>query len=1012
MAANNPSLRAEALITDYLEQLAAGKQVNFDDLRLANPDIADLLHQALQARLGKTVNSDPAATMATQFSVDPVSGDPVAADPVAEDPVLIKATRLQVPITAAGTTGDELFAGKYELLDKLGEGGFGTVYLVRTKLDMRFALKVLNANMATDAMVRKRFVREMQIASSIQHPNSVPVRDADDCNGQLYYTMDFVEGKTVQDIIESQEHGRVEVARAVDWCCQALDFLEFLHDRDIVHRDLKPANMMVEQRSGSETVRILDLGIAKALGASEANTLLTMGGAIGTPLYMAPENIRGLDCDHRIDLYAIAVVLYECCSGRRLFKSGSVHELFDLITKREPDALPKVVPGFPVALWKIIERGLAKDPDARWSDAASFRAALQAYSSPVRTAAGVPAAKSSSKAALWVGLGTMVVLGGATFVGWPYLFPEETNLSVIDPTPESLPGKSLDNKQANVAGPAKPAPIVPVKDQPAPVLLAAPVLTLLAPKAEADTRLRVNGDSIEVTLGIVGSGTFSYSIAKGAPKTDVKLSLADNGVDSIAEIPLPGQDGPLNLDLFVTGPGGKAEQSLALVVDNTGPKLNAFRPEQRIAGLKVVIEIEADEMLGDGTLIANQKPLITGKVAKLNYVASGYGERQIEVKLVDDLGNPADSVQQSVTFIAPDVTAPKLTSAQSWFVLPGVETSVQVTADELLHPDTKIGAFPTEVQGKTATAKISIDADTNVTIVLVDEVENTSASIELSLKVAKIPAGMVAVKGTELDQILGRPKQLLHEPSGIVLCLVPPTPEAGFLMGAVKGDAAANTDDRERPQHAVRITAPFYMGRTEVTWGELAAAKQSGLDLDTPAPLDVSKDETDNRPAVQISWLQASDFCAWMGGELPTEAQWEWACRKNGVEDGKTIYPWGSKFGAYKDWANVVSDMSTSAPVASLGAGTLGLHDLIGNVMEWCRDGYQQDAYKNRGDSPVEDPAVLVPAKDSGRDTDYVVRGGDFNSEASGARISWRGVCYRYQALRKLGFRVCLELDE
>ncbi|MFT4843645.1 MAG: hypothetical protein ACI8UD_001121 [Planctomycetota bacterium] len=91
MAANNPSLRAEALITDYLEQLVAGKQVNFDDLRLANPDIADFLHQALQARLGKTVNSDPAATMATQFSVDPVSGDSVAADPVAEDPVLIQA---------------------------------------------------------------------------------------------------------------------------------------------------------------------------------------------------------------------------------------------------------------------------------------------------------------------------------------------------------------------------------------------------------------------------------------------------------------------------------------------------------------------------------------------------------------------------------------------------------------------------------------------------------------------------------------------------------------------------------------------------------------------------------------------------------------------------------------------------------------------------------------------------------------------------------------------------------
>src|SRR5262249_279665 len=150
-----------------------------------------------------------------------------------------------------------IFDGKYKVQRLLGQGGFGAVYLVRNEeVDWLLALKLLHPDISGSELFRKRFVREMNLAHDLIHENSVPVRDAGVADGRLFYTMDFVEGRTMAEVIASE--GRIEPARAVGWILALLKFLEFLHGKGYLHRDLKPANLMIEATEGGERVRVLD----------------------------------------------------------------------------------------------------------------------------------------------------------------------------------------------------------------------------------------------------------------------------------------------------------------------------------------------------------------------------------------------------------------------------------------------------------------------------------------------------------------------------------------------------------------------------------------------------------------------------------------------------------------------------------------------------------------------------------------------------------------------------------
>jgi len=275
----------------------------------------------------------------------------------------------------------KIVARKYRVEQMLGEGGMGKVYKAnQVALDKPVVLKVLRATLLSDERTVARFHREAKAASRLNHPNSISVLDFGQSEeGALYIAMEFVAGKDLHQIL-SKEWPLPE-ARLVRIVSQVLSALADAHSAGVVHRDLKPENIMVEQRRGEpDFVKVLDFGIAKIQDSTgEEGPALTRAGFVcGTPEYMSPEQARGAQVDHRSDLYAVGVILYQLSTGMLPFDSDSavgfatkhLTEEPPLPSRRRPDA--RISQG----MERLIMRALSKDPNDRPQTAEEFRAEL------------------------------------------------------------------------------------------------------------------------------------------------------------------------------------------------------------------------------------------------------------------------------------------------------------------------------------------------------------------------------------------------------------------------------------------------------------------------------------------------------------------------------------------------------------------------------------------------------------------------------------------------------------
>ncbi len=277
--------------------------------------------------------------------------------------------------------------GDYTVEAVVGRGGMATVYRARDqRLGRAVALKVLAPQLAHDDRFRDRFVRESRMVASIDHPNIIPVYEAGERDDLLFIAMRYVEGNDMRKLVQSE--GALPVGRANPLFAQIASALDAAHAHGLVHRDVKPANILVTR---SDHVYLTDFGLTKS-SAAEAG-LTSHGHFMGTPRYVAPEQIRGLPVDGRSDLYAFACVVYEALAGQPPFQRDTELALLYAHVSHDPPPLTPYRPDLPHAVNAVITRALAKSPGERFETCQAFVSALR---DAISGGAGDPAPVSPS----------------------------------------------------------------------------------------------------------------------------------------------------------------------------------------------------------------------------------------------------------------------------------------------------------------------------------------------------------------------------------------------------------------------------------------------------------------------------------------------------------------------------------------------------------------------------------------------------------------------------------------
>jgi tetratricopeptide (TPR) repeat protein len=271
-------------------------------------------------------------------------------------------------------------AGKYEILHRIGEGGFGVVYEGRDPFIKRpVAIKTCTSD---NEETRRRFLREAEISGRIEHPNITIVYDFGYEDGTPYLVQEFLSGEDLDHKIERRE--RIPLLTKLDYLLQIAQGLGFAHEQDILHRDVKPANVRVLE---DDRVKIMDFGIAKL--ASVETQLTQTGTTLGTPAYLSPEQLRGDEVDPRSDIYSYGVLAFELLCYRRLFQAENISSLFFQILHQPATRLREVWPDCPQELDELIARCVEKEPAKRSESFRQVIAALQSIMQEVRASGDV-----------------------------------------------------------------------------------------------------------------------------------------------------------------------------------------------------------------------------------------------------------------------------------------------------------------------------------------------------------------------------------------------------------------------------------------------------------------------------------------------------------------------------------------------------------------------------------------------------------------------------------------------
>ncbi len=276
--------------------------------------------------------------------------------------------------------------GSYQILKKLGEGGMGVVYAAEHPIHGRVAVKLLSERLAGNEEFKKRFIREIKLMQKINHPNIVGYigADVDQASGKMFLVTEYVSGSGLDNVI--RDAGSIPYKYAVSISSQICDALSVIHEAGIVHRDLKPGNIMLlddETAEDSYLAKVLDFGIArfsKDVQQKQSMSFTRLGGVIGTPEYLSPEQAKGEKLDHRSDIYSLGIIMYEMLTGKVPFEADTPEKVAIMHAMEEPPRIHERCPdlSIPKGLESVIMASLEKDPHKRFQSAQEMKDTMRA----------------------------------------------------------------------------------------------------------------------------------------------------------------------------------------------------------------------------------------------------------------------------------------------------------------------------------------------------------------------------------------------------------------------------------------------------------------------------------------------------------------------------------------------------------------------------------------------------------------------------------------------------------
>jgi eukaryotic-like serine/threonine-protein kinase len=424
--------------------------------------------------------------------------------------------------------------GDYEVLSILGLGGMGKVYKVRNVIsDRAEAMKVLLPDLNSHQSLADRFLREIRLLASLNHPNIAALRTALTYENQLVMIMEFVEGETLANRIA---RAPISTAEAVNYSTQILSALSYAHKQSIIHRDIKPANMMLTPQG---VVKLMDFGIARS---GTDGSLTSTGTTLGSLNYMPPEQVRGESADARSDLYSFGISLYELLTGKLPFQGDSQYSLMTAQLNQQPASPISLRTDLPPALNEIILMAMAKEPADRFQSADAFCNALKSVPVSALPSQGTTLASTARPSAPVSPDDTLMgtLAPGAGAMGRMASPPATTQAAVRVPVPPPAP-----------AQPRSPSAIPTVPMAPAPAMAAAAGES--APAAYAPPPARSSSRGLWLAIGsllgagvLIAAGVYIPRRMKTHADPEQSNMPAQSSKDSTAK-PNSSTDGPVSV---------------------------------------------------------------------------------------------------------------------------------------------------------------------------------------------------------------------------------------------------------------------------------------------------------------------------------------------------------------------------------------------------------------------------------------------------------------------------------